>query len=160
MKKPQRKTLTAPIRRVRFVYVALFLCLWVALITGRLAWLQVVRHADFAEKANQQQQRTFEVAPRRGVLYDRNMRELAMTVLVDSVYAVPSEIGDNKANDAALLAAIVHTDPADHFTTEEQIRARLEGSRNFALVARKLDAETAGRVHERGQQRLGPFVPV
>jgi hypothetical protein len=40
--------------------------------------------------ANQQQQRTFEVAPRRGVLYDRNLRELAMTVLVDSVYAVPA----------------------------------------------------------------------
>jgi cell division protein FtsI (penicillin-binding protein 3) len=148
MKKAQRQTLTAPIRRVRFVYVALFLCLWVAAIVARLAWLQVVRHADFAEKANQQQQRTFEVAPRRGVLYDRNMRELAMTVLVDSVYAVPSEIGDNKASDAALLAAIVHSDPADRFTTEEQIRARLEASRNFAWVARKLDPETAGRVRE------------
>ena len=36
-----------------------------------------------------QQQRTFEVAPRRGVLYDRNLRELAMTVQVDSIYAVP-----------------------------------------------------------------------
>jgi hypothetical protein len=37
-----------------------------------------------------QQQRTFEVAPRRGVLYDRNLRELAMTVLADSIYADPT----------------------------------------------------------------------
>jgi cell division protein FtsI (penicillin-binding protein 3) len=148
MKKPQRKTLTAPIRRVRFVYVALFLCVWVAIITGRLAWLQIGRHAEFVERANQQQQRTFEVAPRRGVLYDRNMRELAMTVLVDSVYAVPSEIGDNKANDSALLAQIVHQDPDDRFTTEAQIAARLNASRNFAWVARKLDPETSGRVRE------------
>jgi cell division protein FtsI (penicillin-binding protein 3) len=36
------------------------------------------------ERAQKQQQRTFEVAPRRGILYDRNMRELAMTVQVDS----------------------------------------------------------------------------
>ena len=148
MKKAQRQTLTAPIRRVRFVYVALFLSAWVAVIAVRLVWLQVVRHAEFVEKADQQQQRTFEVAPRRGVLYDRNMRELAMTVLVDSVYAVPSELGDNKASDAALLAKIVHVDPADHFTTEDQIQARLDGSRNFAWVARKLDPDTAERVRE------------
>jgi len=148
MKKPQRQTLTAPIRRVRFVYVALFLSVWVAVIAGRLAWLQIGRHAEFVERANQQQQRTFEVAPRRGVLYDRNMRELAMTVLVDSVYAVPSEVGDNKVNDAGLLAQIVHTDPDDRFTTEAQIEARLNASRNFAWVARKLDPETSGRVRE------------
>ena len=63
-----------------------------------------------------QQQRGFEVAPRRGVLYDRNLRELAMTVLVDSVYAVPSEVGDNRASEARLLAKVVHTDPLDHFS--------------------------------------------
>ena len=50
----------------------------------RLVWLQVVRHSEFVERAAKQQQRTFEVAPRRGVLYDRNLRELAMTVLVDT----------------------------------------------------------------------------
>ena len=92
MKKPQRQTLTAPIRRVRFVYVAMFLCAWVGVIAVRLAWLQIVRHDEFAERAKQQQQRMFEVAPRRGVLYDRNMREMAMTIQVESVYAVPSAV--------------------------------------------------------------------
>ena len=71
-----------------------------------------------------------------------------MTVLVDSVYAVPSEVGDNKAADAALLAKVVHTDPLDHFTTQDQIEARMNASRNFSWVARKLDADTAARVKE------------
>ena len=75
----------------------MFFCFWAVAIAVRLAWLQVVRHSEFVERAAQQQQRTFEVAPRRGVLYDRNLRELAMTVLVDSVYAVPSELGENRA---------------------------------------------------------------
>ncbi len=114
----------------------------------RLTWLQVVRHKEFVERAEKQQQRGFEVAPRRGVLYDRNLRELAMTVLVDSVYAVPSEVGQNKASDAALLAKIVHTDPLDHFTTQDQIEARMNASRNFSWVARKLDADTAERVKD------------
>ena len=148
MKKPQRQTLTAPIRRVRFVYVAMFLCAWVGVIAVRLAWLQIVRHDEFAERAKQQQQRMFEVAPRRGVLYDRNMREMAMTVQVESVYAVPSEVGDSKASDAALLAKIVHLDPDDSFTSEPQIEARLNASHNFAWIARKLDPDTASRVRE------------
>ena len=148
MKQAPRKALTAPIRRVRFVYVALVFCLWVGAIAFRLGWLQIVRHSEFVDRAAKQQQRTFEVAPRRGVLYDRNLRELAMTVLVDSVYAVPSEVGENRASDAALLAKVVHTDDLDEFTTEPRILARLNASRNFAWVARKLDPETAKRVTE------------
>ena len=66
-------------------------------ITARLFILQIVRHQEFAERAQKQQQRTFEVAPRRGVLYDRNLHELAMTVQADSIYADPSQIADKAA---------------------------------------------------------------
>jgi len=118
MNKAPRQTLTAPIRRIRFVYVALFFCFWTTAIGLRLVWLQVVRHGDFVERAARQQQRTFEVAPRRGVLYDRNLKELAMTVLVDSVYAVPSELGENRASTAEILAKIVHADAGDNFTSQ------------------------------------------
>jgi len=146
MKKPPRKTLTAPIRKVRFLWVALFFGAWAGAIAFRLGWLQIVRHAEFAERAQKQQQRTTDVAPQRGVLYDRNLHAMAMTVLVDSIYAVPSELGDNKGSDAELLAKIVHTDPADRFTSEEQIVSRLNAQRNFAWIARKLDGDTADRV--------------
>lgn len=143
-----RQPLTAPIRRVRFVYVALFFAAWTSLIGMRLVWLQVVRHHDWVERAAKQQQRTFEVAPRRGVLYDRNLRELAVTVLAESVYAVPSELGDNRANVAELLSGIVHVDPTDTFTAQGSIMARLTASRNFAWIARKLTPEQAQRVRE------------
>jgi cell division protein FtsI (penicillin-binding protein 3) len=123
-------------------------CFWAAAIVVRLTWLQVVQHSEWVERARQQQQRTFEVAPHRGVLYDRNMRALAMTVLVDSVYAVPSELGDNRADDAALLAKIVHADPLDKFTGEREIDARFNESRHFAWVARKVDPEIADRVRQ------------
>src|SRR5580698_2349671 len=141
-------TLTAPIRRIRFAYVARFFCAWTAAIAARLGWLQVVRHSDFVKRAAMQQQRTFEVAPRRGMMYDRNLRELAVTVQVDSVFAVPSELGDNRASAAEILAEIVHADPHDNFTSKQQMLARFNTSRNFAWVARRLDASTAERVRE------------
>ncbi len=99
--------------------------------------LQIVHHKEYVERADKQQQRTFEVAPRRGVLYDRNLHELAMTVQVDSIYADPSEIADKKAA-AHTLAAIVHTDPEDQRTTETEIAARLTSGRNFAWIARRV----------------------
>lgn len=114
-------------------------------IVVRLAWLQLGEHKKFLDIAAQQQQHGFEIAPRRGVLYDRNMRELAMTVSVDSVFAVPSEIKD-KAATAAALAEVVHSDPTENFTTSKQIAARLQDSRNFAWIARKLDPDVIAKV--------------
>ena len=136
-----------PLRLARFWLICLFFLVWAILIATRLFWLQVVRHREFVERAEKQQLRTFEVAPRRGVLYDRNLHELAMTVQVDSIYAVPTEIGDKQAA-AHALAAAVHTDPDDNQTTEEQIAARLEAGHSFAWVARRVTAETAARVRD------------
>ncbi len=134
-----------PLERVRFWLICLFFLLWALAITGRLFWLQIVDHKEYVERAAKQQQRTFEVAPRRGILYDRNLHELAMTVLVDSIYADPAEIDDKQAA-AHTLAAIAHTDPADNRTTEAAIDDRLEHGRNFAWVARRVPADVAKRV--------------
>jgi cell division protein FtsI (penicillin-binding protein 3) len=149
--RPSRNRNTAtramPLKLARFWLICLFFLVWAILIVLRLFWLQVVRHQEYVERAQRQQQRTFEVAPRRGVLYDRNLHELAMTVQVDSVFAVPTEIVDKQAA-AHALAAIVHTDPDDAQTTEEQIAARLEAGHSFAWVARRVTAETSARVKE------------
>jgi len=134
-----------PFRRSRFIVVCSIFLFWVCAISVRLFWLQIVRNKDFVERAGEQQQRTFNVAPRRGVLYDRNMRELAMTVLVDSIYADPSQIADKQAA-ARTLAPLVHKDASDALTSESQIAARLSAGRNFAWVARRVTPEVATAV--------------
>ncbi len=131
-----------PLKRSRFWLVCLFFLLWACAISTRLFWLQIVRHQDFVERAQKQQQRTFEVAPRRGILYDRNMRDLAMTVLADSIYADPTQIVDKQAA-ARTLAPLVHSDPEDALTTENQIAARLAAGHNFAWIARRVTPQVA-----------------
>ena len=131
---------------MRVIYLIAAFAVWAGLIGFRLVWLQVFRHHEFVERAAKQQQRTFEVAPRRGMLYDRNLHELAMTVLSDSIYAVPSEIGDARPATAAALAKVVHVDPTDSFTSAQQILARFNASRNFAWVARKQDPDIVAKV--------------
>jgi cell division protein FtsI (penicillin-binding protein 3) len=138
-------TRALPLKRSRFWIVCLFFFLWASAISGRLFWLQIVRHQEFVDRAQKQQQRTIEVAPRRGILYDRNLRELAMTVLADSIYADPTEITDKPAA-ARALAALVHTDPEDALTAEDQIAARLNAGHNFAWIARRVTPQVAAAV--------------
>jgi cell division protein FtsI (penicillin-binding protein 3) len=144
-------TRVIPLKRARFWLICLFFFLWALAICGRLFWLQVVRHKEFVERAEKQQLRTFEVAPRRGILYDRNLHELAMTVQADSFYAVPSEIDDTQRaawvqSSAHALASVAHTDPDDALTSEEQIAERLSNGHSFAWVARRVTPEVAARV--------------
>lgn len=134
-----------PLKRIRFWLICLFFGIWVCAIGARLFWLQIVDHKSYVERAERQQQRTFEVAPRRGVLYDRNLREMAMTVKVDSIYADPAQIDDKEAA-ARTLAAIVHTDPTNARTSASEIAARLEAGHNFAWIARRVRPEVADQI--------------
>jgi len=134
-----------PLRVTRFWLICLFFLVWACAISLRLFSLQILRHQEFVERAQKQQQRTFEVAPRRGVLYDRNLHELAMTVQADSIYADPSQM-PNKAEAARELAPLVHTDPDDAQTSEDQIVKRLQNGRNFAWVARRVSPATSAQV--------------
>jgi cell division protein FtsI (penicillin-binding protein 3) len=148
-------TRVIPLKRTRFWLICLFFLIWTMAIGGRLFWLQIVRHQEFVERAQKQQQRTFEVAPRRGVLYDRNLHELAMTVQADSFYAVPSEIDDKQRaawvqSTAHALAAEVHIDRDDTFTSEAEIAERMTNGRSFAWVARRVTPEVAARVKALG----------
>jgi cell division protein FtsI (penicillin-binding protein 3) len=136
-----------PLRLARFWLICLFFLIWACAIAARLFVLQIVRHQEYVERAQKQQQRTFEVAPRRGVLYDRNLKELAMTVQADSIYAEPTEVADKKEA-SRVLAAIVHTDPEDAQTSREQIVNRLNNGHNFAWVARRVSPEKSARVRQ------------
>ena len=74
----------------RLYYLVALLTFWFLVISLRLLWLQVVDFGDYTQRAARQQQRSIEVSSVRGSIYDRNGNELAMTVNVDSVFAVPA----------------------------------------------------------------------
>src|SRR5574340_1372860 len=123
----------------RSMLLAGFLALWALVLVGRLYQLQVIRYATLLSRAQQQQQRTVEVAPQRGTIYDRLMHPLAMSLAVDSVYAVPAQISD-PAMTAKLLAPILDLDAND-------LLGRFQDSRTFCWVKRKVTKEQSAKVH-------------
>lgn len=119
----------------RLLIVAGLALLWMAGVGGRLAYLQLIRHSDYLARAQRQQQRTIEISPKRGVIYDRNRNPLAMSIQVDSAFAVPSEIAD--AGLAARLLAGVLRVPRG------VLEDRLSASGSFVWIQRKLPPEQA-----------------
>src|SRR5437763_13912596 len=128
----------APSPQRRLLIFAGIAALWLFLICARLVQLQIFQYGDYVVRAARQQQRSVEVAPQRGVIYDRNRRALVMSIAVDSVSAVTSEIPD-PATTASLLGRILGIDSRELLT-------RLQSSRAFCWISRKLDPEAAGRV--------------
>jgi cell division protein FtsI/penicillin-binding protein 2 len=112
---------------------------WVLVLGLRLYQLQVVQHSRYVAKAERQQQRVVKLDSPRGTIYDAAGRELAVSVQVDSAYAVPDEVQDPSAT-ARALAAVVPDLAAGH------LAAQLSADREFVWVARKLDPPVAAAV--------------
>jgi len=122
----------------RLYLLGAMLVFWSLAICARLVYLQIFSYGEFEQRAQHQQQRTIDVAARRGIIYDRAGHELAMSIAVDSAFAVPSEIHD-LAGTLSLIAHITKDDP-------RELLAQCEAHKTFCWVERKADTETADRI--------------
>ncbi len=123
---------------VRLLMVAGVAMLWMTAVFGRLVYLQLFRHSDYLARAVHQQQRIIEIYPKRGAIYDRNGHALAMSIKVESAFAIPSELKDKELA-AQLLSGVLGV-PRD------VVESRLESSQNFVWIERKLTPEKAEAV--------------
>ena len=122
----------------RLYLMGAMLLFWCVAICGRLVYLQIFRYGSFVKQAEHQQQREIPLSAKRGVIYDRAGRELAMSVLVDSAFAVPTEVKDLPT----AVSLITRITGEDHNVVLTDCR----NHRTFCWVARKADDETIERI--------------
>jgi cell division protein FtsI (penicillin-binding protein 3) len=122
----------------RLVLLVGILVLWMGAISVRLGQLQIEDHAEYLDRAKRQQQRVVDLDPPRGTIFDRNGRELAVSVEVESAYAVPDHVKD-PAREARQLAHLLGVD-------RTRLERTLRRDREFVWVARKLDDPVAQKV--------------
>ena len=75
--------------RKRILLLFLIFLFLVFLLSIRLAWIQVVNSAEFQKRALEQRTRELKVEPKRGIIYDKKGRELAISGSSETVVAVP-----------------------------------------------------------------------
>ncbi|MFY9742279.1 MAG: penicillin-binding protein [Candidatus Sulfotelmatobacter sp.] len=125
-------------RNSRLYLLALMLFFWCLAICTRLVYLQIFRYGSFVKQAEHQQQREIPLSAKRGVIYDRAGRELAMSVLVDSAFAVPTEVKDLPTA-VSLITRITGED-------RNVVLADCRAHKTFCWVARKADDDTIERI--------------
>ncbi|MDE2484636.1 MAG: penicillin-binding protein 2 [candidate division NC10 bacterium] len=138
----KEETASAPAKRgrLRRRVIVLFCSLATALIvvSGQLFSLQVYQYPELIEAANRQSSRLVPSVSRRGTIYDRNGRELAISLGTSSIFARPSQVEDPERVSETLSAVL--SLPA------ETIREQLHSEKSFVWLKRSVSPDEAEAV--------------
>ncbi|HEV2401223.1 MAG TPA: penicillin-binding protein [Candidatus Sulfotelmatobacter sp.] len=130
---------TTAARNSRLYLLGAVMLFWCVAICARLVYLQVFSYGKFVKQAGHQQQRAIPLAAKRGVIYDRYGRELAMSVVVDSAFAVPTEV-----KDLPTAVALITRITGDDYNV---VLADCRAHKTFCWVARKANDDTIERIN-------------
>lgn len=154
--KPKRNTkrlslardLDKPRWRV-FIIATLIIALF-AMVSIKALELQVLDRERAFEIARKQHHGTSTLLPRRGKIFDRNGKELAVNVDVKSVYANPKNI-QNPKEAANILSEKLNVN-------EEKIYNRVASNKSFVWIKRLADSKSAEELQNSDIKGLG-FIP-
>ncbi len=134
-------------RRIEAVF--LFFILFLFFCIARLFFIQLFRFSYLSGIAQRQHNLFIELEPRRGTIYDANLKPQAVNMSADSLYASPSEIAD-KDKEAIIknLLPILSVERA-------YLNDRLYRNKSFIWLARKLTPQQSEAVKKLNIKGLG-----
>lgn len=106
----------------------------------RLADIMLVNHGRFYERAKMQQIKGENIQVRRGVIFDRHGREMAVNLELESLYCDPLEVAFPEKSAEAISTITGKPSKA--------ILSRLTSEGRFVLLDRKLDHDAARKIKD------------
>ena len=108
---------------------------------GFLFYIQIFRSSYLAGLAERQHQHAVTIEPKRGTIYDRNLRPLAVNLPVYSLYANPRALNKLQEREEIIneLAGILKMDRGI-------LHTKLKKDKYFVWVVRKLPAKTYAQI--------------
>lgn len=134
----------------RLIFVFIFACILCIGLTFRVGWIQVVASEKYAKLAVEQQTRDVPIPAKRGVIYDRNGKELAISAVTNSIWARPGVVKDASSTEkaqenldrtASKLAEILGMD-------KNAVLQIISQNRSLVKVAKYVDKEKADQIRE------------
>ena len=132
-------------RRCEAVFLVFFI--FFLLCIGRLFFIQFFRSNYLTSIANKQHNQLVELEPKRGTVYDCNLKAQAFNMSMDSLYAVPNVI-KNKESVINLLLPILGVE-------RSYLLDRLYRDKAFIWLVRKLTPEKAETIKKLNIKGLG-----
>ena len=128
-----------------FLFFVFFLICCIA----RLLFIQFFRSSYLTGIAKKQHNLFVELEPRRGTIFDCNLKPLAVNITLDSLYASPAEIRDKeKESIIRQLSPILNI-------SQDYLRDRLYRKKSFIWIARKITSEQSQAIKKLNIKGLG-----
>ena len=140
--------------------IAMFLLVSITLfaLIVRIGWIQIVRGEKYKELAIRYQTRDIPIPAKRGIIYDRNGKELAVSASTNTVWVHPVEVKEPEKT-ASILAGILGLE-------EEAVLKKVKSKQSIAAVALYVDDELAKAIRtenlkgisiSEGNERFYPY---
>ncbi len=122
------------------IFLFIGLIILIALIMARYAWIQIFRGDEMLSKLEAQVQDSAVLHVPRGTIYDADMKELAISTMVDSLYIDPNHV-ENPTQLASDLAPLIGI-------SEQNILDDIAQGGGFVWVKRQLEPDISKAVRK------------
>lgn len=132
----------------RLIFVFVFVSLLCTALAFRVGWIQVVASEKYSKLAIEQQTRDVPIPAKRGVITDRNGKDLAISAVTHSIWARPGVVKSGKTEaasaerldkTASTLAEILEMD-------KNEVLEIISQNRSLVKVAKYVDKEKTDKI--------------
>ena len=132
------------LRRTLFLLSVCGIAAFIVLI-WKLYDIQILHHTEYATAAIEQQIRETTIDSGRGAIYDRNMKILAMSASVDTIYISPAEIVMYEEDPVLIASNLSQILGVDYGKIMEMTR---DTKSWYKTVARRVEQDVSDQVRE------------
>ncbi|MEK7313283.1 MAG: penicillin-binding protein [Deltaproteobacteria bacterium] len=116
---------------IRIAFVIGAFVFFFGVVWAKAFHLQVVKRESLSRMAKNQHERVVKVPSKRGGIFDRNGKEFAVSIEVDSVFARPSEVENSRLASSA-ISKVIEVEPV-------ALKRSLDSQKRFIWIKRQVD---------------------
>lgn len=124
--------------RARIFFMMSVFCIFLVALVVRVGYWQIARGTELKKKAEAQQTRDEMIMPKRGTIYDRNMKELAVSASAYTVAVEPPSVEEANVT-ASGLAEILGID-------YQEIYDKITKDVAYVRLSRRVNADVAEKI--------------
>ncbi len=146
-KKTKTPTNTVTSKRIQFAMIVLLTLLFA--LVFRLGFLQIVKGADYKEKAVKQQTMSKLISAKRGNILDATGKSLAISAQVDTVSINPTKIkGKNEEQTREIKEKLAKAFSEIFELDYEETLAKVNSTSSIQTIARKVEQDKIDKLKE------------
>ena len=136
-------------RLILFFFAVCFLCV---LLTFRVGQIQIIDSEKYKEAALEQQTRDTPIAASRGIIYDRNKKELAISATTNTVWVFPSGLasGDTTEEKEKNVEKAVNVFSKVLGMKKSEVREIVTQKKSIVKLAKYVTQKQADQIREAG----------